>query len=172
MMKLLGWIVPTWLVALLAALAGAAAAGWVQQLRIDGADAAHTRALLEAERKASTAKDKLEETRKTLADVVAAIDTRITKERADAAKQTEDRLRGVAAGTVRVRYVAAKCPAASAGGDVPAAAGAASVVDGEGVELSPKAGQDVLLLRQSLSDDAAQIDGLKAYIRVITGTVR
>lgn len=165
-MRLLGWLVPTWLIALVAALAGAATAGWVQQLRLDGADAAHARALLAAERKASNARDKLEETRGTMAARVEEIDQRIARAREDAVHETENRLRAVASGAVRVRYVAAKCPALG-GGDVPAHASAPGVADGAGVWLAPDAGQDVLVLRQSLIDDAAQISGLQAYIRVL-----
>ena len=170
-MSLFGKLIPAWAIALAAALAGAALAAGVQQLRLYSAEAEHAQhreqqalVLANAEREARAAMAGLEATRKTLADKVAEIDTRISMERLDAVHQTETRLRGIAAGTIRVRYVAAACPAS--GSDVPDHTGPAGMAHGAGIELSAAAGQDVLVLRQSLTDDAAQIRGLKAYARV------
>ena len=73
----------------------------------------------------------------------------------------------VAAGTVRVRYVAARCPSP----DLPATTATGSVGDGAGVELAPAAGLDVLDLREALIRDRAKIDYLQAYIRKITEPV-
>ena len=92
------------------------------------------------------------------------LDARITKEVSDAVEENNRRRSAVAAGTVRVRYVAARCPSP----DLPATAATGSVGDGAGVELTPKAGLDVLDLREALIKDRAKIDYLQAYIRKIT----
>ena len=95
------------------------------------------------------------------------MDARITKEVTDALAENNRRRPAVAAGTVRVRYVAARCPSP----DLPATAATGSVGDGAGVELAPAAGLDVLDLRESLIRDRAKIDYLQAYIRKITEPV-
>ena len=95
------------------------------------------------------------------------MDARITKEVTDALAENNRRRSAVAAGTVRVRYVAARCPSP----DLPATAATGSVGDGTAVELDPKAGLDVLDLRESLIRDRAKIDYLQAYIRKITEPV-
>ena len=92
------------------------------------------------------------------------MDARITKEVSDAIAENNRRRAAVAAGTVRVRYVAASCPSP----DLPATAATGSVGDGAGVELTPKAGLDVLDLREALIRDRAKIDYLQGYIRKIT----
>lgn len=167
-------VLPAWMIALAAAGAGAALAAGAQQLRVAGLRAEHARYEARIEKEKSAAwevanarKDELERLRAEKSELVAGIDKRVAMEREDASQETEARLRGIAAGTVRVRYVAAQCPAATRG-DVPAAAGATGVVDAAGIELSPEAGIDVQLLRQSVRIDSVQIEGLKEYIRKIT----
>ncbi|MDR0273877.1 MAG: lysis protein [Burkholderiaceae bacterium] len=171
-MNLLGWLVPSWAIALAAALAGAALGGGVQQLRIASLQTEHAQyrekqalALAAAEKAARLAQEDLQITRNQLTGTVAGIDQRMTKAREDAAKETETRLRGMAAGAVRVRYVAASCP--NPGGAVPAAAASPGLADAAGIDLAPEAGQDVQLLRQSLADDAIQIGGFKQYARAV-----
>ena len=95
------------------------------------------------------------------------MDARITKEVSDAVEENNRRRSAVAAGTVRVRYVAARCPSP----DLPATAATGSMGDGAGVELTPKAGLDVLDLREALIRDRAKIDYLQGYIRKITEPV-
>ena len=95
------------------------------------------------------------------------MDARITKEVTDALAENNRRRSAVAAGTVRVRYVAARCPSP----DLPATAATGSVGDGAGVELAPKAGLDVLDLREALIRDRAKIEYLQGYIRKITEPV-
>ena len=92
------------------------------------------------------------------------LDARITKEVSDAVEENNRRRSAVAAGTVRVRYVAARCP----GPDLPATAATGSVGDGAGVELAPAAGLDVLDLREALIKDRAKIEYLQGYVRKIT----
>ena len=168
-MNFFGRLIPWWAFVAAGAVAGALLAGMVQQLRVAGiktefADYKTAQAELWRQQAEMTnkVKDAVEAERQAKAADVAALDTRIAKEREDASAETERRLRGIAAGTVRVRYVAGSCPAAS---PVPATASAPGVADEPGVGLSPEAGQDVLLLRQSLAEDRAQIAGLKDYIR-------
>ena len=95
------------------------------------------------------------------------MDARITKEVTDALAENNRRRSAVAAGTARVRYVAARCPSP----DLPATAATGSVGDGAGIELSPKAGLDVLDLREALIRDRAKIDYLQGYVRKITEPV-
>lgn len=97
--------------------------------------------------------------------LVGSIDTRITKEVSDAISENNRRRPAVAAGTVRVRYVAARCP--DPGPDLPAAATTGSVGDGAGLELTPKAGLDVLDLREALIRDRAKIEYLQGYVRAL-----
>ena len=92
------------------------------------------------------------------------LDARITKEVSDAVEENNRRRSAVAAGTVRVRYVAARCPSP----DLPATAATGSVGDGAGVELTPKAGLDVLDLREALIKDKAKIEYLQTNLRKIT----
>ncbi len=95
---------------------------------------------------------------------LSALDARITQEVSDALAENNRRRPAVAAGTVRVRYLAARCPSP----DLPATAATGSVGDGAGIELAPKAGLDVLDLREALIRDGAKIDYLQGYIRKIT----
>ena len=101
------------------------------------------------------------------AEHLSTLDARITKEVSDAVEENNRRRPAVAAGTVRVRYVAARCPSP----DLPATAATGSVGDGAGVELTPAAGLDVLLLREALIQDRAKIEYLQGYIRKITEPV-
>jgi len=95
------------------------------------------------------------------------LDARITKEVSDAVEENNRRRPAVAAGTVRVRYLAARCPSP----DLPATAATGGVGNGAGVELAPAAGLDVLDLREALILDRAKIDYLQGYIRKITEPV-
>lgn len=95
------------------------------------------------------------------------LDARITKEVSDAVEENNRRRPAVAAGTVRVRYVAARCPSP----DLPATAATGSVGDGAGIDLAPAAGLDVLDLREALIRDRAKIEYLQAYVRKITEPV-
>ena len=97
------------------------------------------------------------------------LDARITKEVSDAVEENNRRRSAVAAGTVRVRYVAARCPSPSP--DLPATAATGSVGDGAGIELAPKAGLDVLDLREALIKDRAKLEYLQGYVRKITEPV-
>ena len=101
------------------------------------------------------------------AEHLSTLDARITKEVLDAVEENNRRRAAVAAGTVRVRYVAARCPSP----DLPATAATGSVGDGAGVELAPAAGLDVLDLREALIRDRAKIEYLQGYVRKITEPV-
>lgn len=107
--------------------------------------------------------------RATQSTFLSTLDARITKEVSDALAENNRLKSPVASGTVRVRYVRAQCPNPSA--DLPATASASGVGDGAGVELTPDAGLDVLLLREALIRDRAKIDYLQGYIRKITEPV-
>ena len=138
-------------------------------VRIEAAEQAKQRA--EEARAVAEATDKLRTAVHAWRDAQTAflstLDARITKEVSDAVEENNRRRAAVAAGTVRVRYVAARCPSP----DLPATATAGSVGDGAGIELAPKAGLDVLDLREALIRDRAKIDYLQGYIRKITEPV-
>ena len=138
-------------------------------VRIEAAKQAKQRA--EEARAVAEATDKLRTAVHAWRDAQAAflstLDARITKEVSDALAENNRRRPAVAAGTVRVRYIAARCPSP----DLPATAATGSVGDGAGVELAPAAGLDVLDLREALIRDRAKIDYLQAYIRRITEPV-
>ncbi|THJ32415.1 hypothetical protein E8K88_12000 [Lampropedia aestuarii] len=103
-----------------------------------------------------------------MGELVAGIDARVSMEVRNALDENERERSGVAAGTVRVRYVAASCPrATSANNGVPEAASTSGLDDGAGIELSREAGQDVLALRAELIRDRAKITGLQEYIRAM-----
>ena len=92
-----------------------------------------------------------------------AIDQRNTQELIDA-RTKNDRLRGaVDDGTGRL-HVRAAC---SAGGSVPATAGAARVVDAERRELAADARPDYFTLRDQLALSRQMILGLQDYIRQV-----
>ena len=135
-------------------------------VRIEAAKQAKQRA--EEARAVAEATDKLRTAVHAWRDAQAAflstLDARITKEVSDALAENNRRRAAVAAGAVRVRYVAARCPSP----DLPATAATGSVGDGAGIELTPKAGLDVLDLREALIRDRAKIEYLQNYIRKIT----
>ena len=135
-------------------------------VRIEAAEQATKRA--EEARAVAEATDKLRTAvhawRGAQTSFLSALDSRITKEVSDALAENNRLKSPVAAGTVRVRYVAARCPSP----DLPATAATGSLGDGAGVELTPKAGLDVLDLREALIKDRAKIDYLQAYVRKIT----
>lgn len=137
--------------------------------RIEAAEQAKQRA--DEARAVAEATDKLRTAvhawRAAQAEHLSTLDARITKEVSDAIAENNRRRSAVAAGTVRVRYVAARCPSP----DLPATAATGSVGDGAGIDLAPKAGLDVLDLREALIRDRAKIDYLQAYIRKITEPV-
>jgi len=138
-------------------------------VRIEAAEQAKQRA--DEARAVAEATDKLRTAvhawRDSQTAFLSTLDARITKEVSDAVEENNRRRPAVAAGTVRVRYVAARCPSP----DLPATAATGSVGDGAGIELAPAAGLDVLDLREALIKDRAKIDYLQAYIRRITEPV-
>ena len=138
-------------------------------VRLEAAQQAQQRA--DEARAVAEANDKLREAVHAWRDAQTAflstLDTRINKEIADALAENNRRRSAVAAGTVRVRYVAARCPSP----DLPATAATGSVGDGAGVELAPAAGLDVLDLREALIRDRAKIEYLQGYVRKITEPV-
>lgn len=138
-------------------------------VRIEAAEQAKQRA--EDARAVAEATDKLRTAvhawRDSQTAFLSTLDARITKEVSDAVEENNRRRPAVAAGTVRVRYVAARCPSP----DLPATAATGSVGDGAGVELAPAAGLDVLDLREALIKDRAKIEYLQAYVRKITEPV-
>ena len=135
-------------------------------VRIEAAEQAKKRA--DEARAVAEATDKLRTAvhawRDSQTAFLSTLDARITKEVLDAVEENNRRRPSVAAGTVRVRYVAARCPSP----DLPATAAAGSVGDGAGVELAPAAGLDVLDLREALIRDRAKIEYLQGYVRKIT----
>ena len=172
-MTLLGRLIPSWALVLAGAALGAALAGGAQQMRVASLQAEHaeyraTAAKAEADARAEAleAQQALYAQRDAHAAEIAAFETRIVKEKKDAVDENTRRMRAVAAGTVRVRYVAAKCPAPSA--DLPTTAGTGGMGDGAGIELPAAAGLDVLHLRRALIEDRAKIEYLQGYIRSIT----
>lgn len=134
-------------------------------VRIEAAEQAKQRA--DEARAVAEATDKLRTAvhawRAAQAEHLSALDARITKEVSDAVEENNRRA-AVAAGTVRVRYVAARCPSP----DLPATAATGGVGDGAGIDLAPAAGLDVLDLREALIRDRAKIDYLQGYVRKIT----
>ena len=138
-------------------------------VRIEAAEQAQQRA--DEARAVAEATDKLRTAvhawRTAQAEHLSTLDARITKEVSDAIAENNRRRPAVAAGTVRVRYVAARCPSP----DLPATAATGSVGDGAGIELAPAAGLDVLDLREALIRDRAKIEYLQGYIRKITEPV-
>ena len=134
-------------------------------VRIEAAKQAKQRA--EEARAVAEATDKLRTAvhawRDTQAAFLSNMDARITKEVSDAIAENNRRRAAVAAGTVRVRYIAARCPSP----DLPATAATGSVGDGAGVELAPAAGLDVLDLREALISDRAKIEYLQGYARAV-----
>lgn len=137
-------------------------------VRIEAAEQARQRA--DEARAVAEATDKLRTAvyadRDARAAEAAALDQHVTRKVQDAVQENTRRLRAAAAGAVRVRYVAARCP--DPGPDLPAAASPGSVGDGPGVELDRAAGQDVLVLRQALIEDQAKIEYLQGYVRALT----
>ena len=138
-------------------------------VRLEAAQQAQQRA--DEARAVAEATDKLRTAvhawRTAQAEHLSTLDARITKEVLDAVEENNRRRPAVAAGTVRVRYVAARCPSP----DLPATAATGSVGDGAGVELAPAAGLDVLDLREALIKDRAKIEYLQGYVRKITEPV-
>lgn len=134
-------------------------------VRIEAAKQATKRA--EEARAVAEATDKLREAVHAWRDAQTAflstLDARITKEVSDAIAENNRRRSAVATGTVRVRYVPARCPSP----DLPATAATGSVGDGAGVELAPAAGLDVLDLREALIRDRAKIEYLQGYARAV-----
>ena len=164
------WSALAWTVAFV--LLGAAFVGQREitaGVRIEAAQQAQKRA--DEARAVAEANDALRravhEWRGAQSTFLSALDARITKEVSDALAENNRLKSPVAAGTVRVRYVAARCPSP----DLPATAATGSVGDGAGVELAPAAGLDVLDLREALIRDRAKIDYLQGYIRKITEPV-
>ena len=164
------WSALAWTVAF--GLLGAAFVGQREitaSVRIEAAKQATKRA--EEARAVAEATDKLREAVHAWRDAQTAflstLDARITKEVSDAIAENNRRRSAVATGTVRVRYVAARCPSP----DLPATTAAGSVGDGAGVELAPAAGLDVLDLREALIKDRAKIEYLQGYVRRITEPV-
>lgn len=141
------------------------------QIRVKHATEARQRAeeALAVSRANNRLKDAVHDWRQKQGALIADIDTRITKEVSDARKETEERMRGLIAGTVRVRYVKATCP--SPGSDLSATPSPGGMGDGAGIELTPDAGRDVLVLRQALIEDRAKIEYLQGYVRSITQPV-
>ena len=161
------WSALAWTVAF--GLLGAAFVGQREitaSVRLEAAEQAKQRA--DEARAVAEATDKLRTAVHAWRDAQTAflstLDARITKEVSDAVEENNRRRSAVAAGTVRVRYVAARCPSP----DLPPTAATGSVGDGAGVELTPKAGLDVLDLREALIKDRAKIEYLQGYVRKIT----
>ena len=166
------WSALAWALAFV--LLGAAFVGQREitaSVRIEAAQQAQQRA--DEARAVAEANDKLREAvhawRATQSTFLSTLDARITKEVSDALAENNRRRAAVATGTVRVRYVAARCPSPSP--DLPATAATGSVGDGAGVELAPAAGLDVLDLREALIRDRAKIEYLQGYVRKITEPV-
>ena len=164
------WSALAWTVAF--GLLGAAFVGQREitaSVRIESAEQATKRA--EEARAVAEATDKLRTAvhawRGAQTAFLSTLDARITQEVTDALAENNRRRSAVAAGTVRVRYVAARCPSP----DLPATAATGSVGDGAGVELAPAAGLDVLDLREALIKDRAKIEYLQGYVRKITEPV-
>lgn len=89
----------------------------------------------------------------------AELDTRITKEKADALADNSRR----AAGPERVR-IAVQCPAR--GGDVPQTPSAASVDDGK-ADVTPEVRSAVFAARAALIEDTKRLEALQTYAREV-----
>ncbi|WP_202988130.1 lysis system i-spanin subunit Rz, partial [Pseudomonas typographi] len=105
-----------------------------------------------------TALEKQQQAEQALAD----LDTKRTKEKADALAENERLRRDVADGNRRL-HVAGTCR--SGGGNVPQATSTTSVDDAGTVELSATAGQDLLDIRAGIIADQAALKAAQAYIR-------
>ncbi|WP_202988160.1 lysis protein [Pseudomonas typographi] len=152
--------------ALLLAIALGFAAAWFWQAnaykaKLAAQDAAHQSDLTTianaAAAQSRTALEKQQQAEQALAD----LDTKRTKEKADALADNERRRRDLAAGK-RLR-VAGNCN--SSGGNVPKATSSTSVDDAGTVELSATAGQDLLDIRAGIIADQAALRALQDYVR-------
>lgn len=90
---------------------------------------------------------------------VAALDSRYTKELADAQRTIENLQRDVAIGTKRL-HIAARCP------NVPAGAASARVDAAAGARLTDAAERNYFSLRNRIDLATKQIAGLQDYIRL------
>ncbi|WP_202988101.1 lysis protein [Pseudomonas typographi] len=152
--------------ALLLAIALGFAAAWFWQAnaykaKLAAQDAAHQSDLTTianaAAAQSRTALEKQQQAEQALAD----LDTKRTKEKADALADNERRRRDLAAGK-RLR-VAGNCN--SSGGNVPKTTSSTSVDDAGTVELSATAGQDLLDIRAGIIADQAALRALQDYVR-------
>lgn len=171
-MILLGRLVPTWIVALAAALAGAALGAGAQQARIAGlkADNAETlatvaQATAKARQATVAALEKQAALGKLAQQLAQDADTRTRKELNDALEDNRRRFAGPE--PVRVRYAQARC-AATAGGDVPDSA-PASVGAGAGEDITlTEAGRRVVSdLRAETITDAAALTALADWAAIV-----
>ncbi|WP_203218521.1 lysis protein [Pseudomonas typographi] len=152
--------------ALLLAIALGFAAAWFWQAnaykaKLAGQDAAHQSDLTTianaAAAQSRTALEKQQQAEQALAD----LDTKRTKEKADALAENERLRRDVADGNRRL-HVAGTCR--SGGGNVPQASSTTSLGDAGTVELAPTAGRNVFDIRAGIIADQAALKTLQDYI--------
>ncbi|MBK8667872.1 MAG: lysis protein [Burkholderiales bacterium] len=93
------------------------------------------------------------------------MDARITKEVSDAIAENNRRRAAVAAGTVRVRYLAARCPSP----DLPATAATGSVGDGAGGRNLLSSGWTRCSRSQRSADPRPRQDRVPAGLRARSG---
>lgn len=91
------------------------------------------------------------------------LDTKLTKERADALAEN-DRLRRVVSDGNRRLRVAGACSASAAAGDMSGTAGAASLGNAGSIELAPTAGRNILDIRAGIITDQAALKALQQYV--------
>lgn len=89
------------------------------------------------------------------------IDTKATKEKANALAENEKLRADIAAGDRRLR-IAGRCSASSS--DLPNTASGARVDDGETVELAGVAGRTIFDIRAGIIKDRAALKGLQEYV--------
>lgn len=90
------------------------------------------------------------------------IDSKATKEKANALAENEKLRADIAAGDRRLR-IAGRCSASSS--DLPNTAGGARVDDGGTVELAGVAGRTIFDIRAGIIKDRAALKGLQEYVQ-------
>ena len=92
------------------------------------------------------------------------IDTKATKEKANALAENEKLRADIAAGDRRLR-IAGRCSTSS--GNLPDTTSAARLDDGSTVELTGAAGRTVFNIRAGIIKDRAALTGLQDYFREV-----
>ncbi|MFJ9993438.1 lysis system i-spanin subunit Rz [Pseudomonas putida] len=91
------------------------------------------------------------------------IDTKLTKERADALAENDRLRRAVSDGNSRLRF-SGTCSATAAAGEMPGTTAATSLDNADSIELAPAAGRNILDIRAGIIADQAALKALQQYV--------